>query len=546
MKRIWTALLTVLITLALCACAGTPAQTPPASHGAQAVSAQQSTAKHSSPADPSGGGQADAFTYPMQPITLTINADPVDYTNIPDWALEYYWQDRLTELTGVTLERIGSASGAIDMTDEFLLLLASGDYPDMLQCCWASGFPGGPEVALADGYILQLDPYVEHFPRLSAYLAENPEIDSYIRTDDGRLYCFPKITLEEVGTGPVIRQDWLDELNLPLPQTVDQWHEVLTAFKTEKNAKAPLTFEFRWMFLEYAASSLSSPYGVTYPFYVVDGAVQFGPLEPGYRDFLTMMSQWYAQGLIDPDVASIDKATVQAKFATGESGIAIQQIGNVYNCIDANKDDPAYSVSALKAMVLNEGDAPQFSRWVRPYDGGHSIGISSTCKNIEAVCRYLDYLYGEEGAVYANFGEEGIAHEVVDGQYVWSDFILHNPNGAAPSTVRGYLVPASNYTKVNVETPSLWPAAVQQIYDDWVCNMKPYVYPTVTHTLEETEIISGKYNDIDTYCREIIAKFVLGTTPMSEFDAFVETLKAMGIEQVLQVKQDAYDRFISR
>ncbi|MGI5898998.1 MAG: extracellular solute-binding protein [Christensenellales bacterium] len=506
---------------------------------------------------PSGGGEATAapgsagepsanFSYPMDPITLTINMDPQDYSTIPDWALEYYWYDVLAEKTGVTLDCIGSAAGAIDMTDEFLLLLASGDYPDMLRACWASGFPGGPNVAIQDGYIITLDEYSEYFPRLSKYLEENPKLDAYIRNDEGQLYCFPKITLEEVGTGPVVRQDWLDQLNLDVPETVDEWHNTLTLFKEELGVPSPLTFEFRWMFLEYAASSLSSPYGVTYPFYIMDGEVKFGPLEEGYPEFLAMMADWYSQKLIDPDIASVDKNTVQAKFATGEAGIAIQQIGNVSNCIDANLDDPDYAVTPLKAMVESKGDEPQFSRWVRPYDGGHSIAISTGCDNIEAVCRYLDYLYGDEGAVFANFGDEGIAHEIVDGEYVWSDFILNNPNGGAPGSVKGYIVPASNWHKVNVPAPTLLTDKVQAIYEGWVCNMSGYVYPTVTHTLEETEAISGAYNDIDTYCREWITKFVLGTTPMSEYENFKNELIRMGIEDVLAVKAAAYERFVNR
>ena len=73
----------------------------------------------------------------------------------------------------------------------------------------------------------------------------------------------------------------------------------------------------------------------------MDGdTVKFGPTEAGYKEFVTEMAKWYAEGLIDTDLASVDKSTVQSKFANGQAGIALQQIRNIQNCIKANAEDP--------------------------------------------------------------------------------------------------------------------------------------------------------------------------------------------------------------
>ena len=38
-----------------------------------------------------------------------------------------------------------------------------------------------------------------------------------------------------------------------------------------------------------------------YPVYVVDGDVKFGWVEEGFKDYLTLMHQWYTEGLLGAD-----------------------------------------------------------------------------------------------------------------------------------------------------------------------------------------------------------------------------------------------------
>ena len=42
-------------------------------------------------------------------------------------------------------------------------------------------------------------------------------------------------------SGPILRKDWLDELGLEVPETIDEWENVLAQFKEKKGATAPLT-----------------------------------------------------------------------------------------------------------------------------------------------------------------------------------------------------------------------------------------------------------------------------------------------------------------
>ncbi|MFR8337370.1 MAG: hypothetical protein ACLVAW_12230 [Eisenbergiella massiliensis] len=127
--------------------------------------------------------------------------------------------------------------------EQFNLIVAD-DLPDIMEWQWVKQYPGGPEKAIKDGVIIPLnDIFDQYCPNIKKYLAENPEVDKMIKTDDGNYFAFPFIRGEDklcYTVGGFIRQDWLDELGLEVPTTVDEWHEVLTAFKEKKGAEAPL------------------------------------------------------------------------------------------------------------------------------------------------------------------------------------------------------------------------------------------------------------------------------------------------------------------
>ena len=198
------ALMLVVGTLAGCSGDGGESSTPQESaNGSTAESAQEAS---------EGEEQVGPeFSYPMDgTVTLTLNREPYDLNEVPEYARENYFWERIQEETGIGLEFIGSSANSTSMSEEFLLLLASGEYPDMFICDWIV-FPGGPSAALADGYIQTLDNYIEWMPNLQQYLTEHPDVDRMIRTDSSELYGTPWLREEgtNIGGGMSIRKDWL-------------------------------------------------------------------------------------------------------------------------------------------------------------------------------------------------------------------------------------------------------------------------------------------------------------------------------------------------
>ena len=546
MKKMMCVILAVLLLVgSFAGCAGDGGET------SKTETSKTETSKTETSKAESSKEEVKEFSYPMEgDVTISVNLEDYDMADVPDYAKDNYFWEMLQENTGINLEFIGAVSNPAEPSQEFLLLLASGEYPDMFQCNWI-GFPGGPTAALVDGYIQPLDQYAEWLPNLHQFLAENPDIDRMIRNDASELYATPWLREAgtEVGAGLVIREDWLDAVGKEVPTTVDELTDAMVAIKDEFGLKNVLTFELRWLWLQYTSAPLSSAFDCVYPYFVNDGTVEFGPLTEGYKEFVSTMASWYAQGLLDTDFATVDKSTVQAKFANGEVGVAIQQYSNVTNCIDVlTEADPSYKVAAIPSLVKNEGDTPKFSHYWAVFDGGYQFTMSTQTDKAEAVCRFMDYSYSPEGINLCAYGTEGVSYEADEnGNFVkFTDVVLNNPLGDAPSTVRNYFAHPANWTYPSRDLNYFVDEEVLGIMETWTANMPDYVFPAVTYTADENAIVSAKYSTLDTYCREQITKFILGTSPMEEWDSFVEDIKGLGAEELRGLAQDAYNRYMAR
>ena len=154
---------------------------------------------------------------------------------------------------------------------------------------------------------------------------KNPEIDKAVKTDEGDYFCFPFIRGEGRCSPPpglIIRKDWLNELGLALPQTIDEWYIVLKAFKEKKGATAPLTMQKGDLRNDFAnAFNFFAP-TVGNGFYVDRGKVKYGWTEPGFKGFYATMNKWFKEGLLDPNFSTVSSSTIDANIASGKSGAA--------------------------------------------------------------------------------------------------------------------------------------------------------------------------------------------------------------------------------
>lgn len=457
----------------------------------------------------------------------------------------------LMNRTGVQLEFIHPPAG--EEQSNFNLMITSGDLPDLIEYSFLE-YKGGPEKAIEDNVIIEItkEDLQEKAPNLAKVLEEHPEWDKQVKTDSGKYYCFPAIRGDEsldYWQGPQMRQDYLDEVGMEAPETIEEWEAVLTAFKEQLNIELPLTFKSQDGYL----NSFVGAYGITSSFFLDDGEVTFGPMTDEYSDFLTLFNSWVQKGLLDPDYATQDTKTFDAKVSSGRAASYVGSVGgDMGKYITATQQsDPDAKLTAVKPPVLNKGDEPEIGFKDFDYIPGQSVSISTSCKDIDAAFKLLDYAYSEEGHMFYNFGIEGTSYNMIDGYPTYVDSIIHPEEGTTVqqalteytrAAVMGPMVQDARYFEQYMVNPEQ--KATAQIWK--LAGDASWRMPNVTYTVEESGKIASKLNEITSYASEMEVKFILGTEPLSNLEQYRETLRTMGIEEVIQVMQDAVDRYNSR
>lgn len=490
------------------------------------------------------------LTYWLQ---LNTNAS-ANFTNLGETELG----KALQEQTGITIKFQHPAAGADQAKEQFNLIVADGNLPDIMEWQWVKMYPGGPEKAIKDGVIIPLNDIIDQYcPNLRKYLTENPDVDKMIKTDDGNYFAFPFIRGEDklrYTVGGFIRKDWLDELGLEVPTTVDEWHTVLTAFKEKKGTEAPISFD-------WANFKQSNPIAFAYKvgaanstWFILDdgGKVAFAPAQAEYKDYLMTMNQWYQEGLIDKDIATLNGDQVTAKMTSDKSGASVGWAASRMQVFmtSAQKTNPDYLLVPTPIPTLEKGAAPEYGYMENKFPDV-AAAITSSCKNVELAARLLDYGYSDAGHNLFNYGIEGVSYEMKDGKAVYSDLVMNNPDGwplaqslskYIRANYNGPFVQDLNYLEQYLQLPT-----VKDCPSVWeVPNAGKHTVPNITPTQEESKELATITNELNTYVDEMTLKFIFGTESFDKWDHYIQTLKDMRLDRALEIENAALARYEAR
>jgi putative aldouronate transport system substrate-binding protein len=509
-------------------------------------------------ASPSAGAStAQAAAYPLQTDkTLTYwgqlpNALVGVKSKHDEVPFYQEWQKR----TGVKLSFTTPPANQIN--ESFNIMLASGELPDVIEYNFF-GFPGGPEKAIKDGYILKLNDLIDqHAPNYKKFLQEHPELDKMVKTDNGSYYSFPTLRVDDfllTFQGPVIRKDWLDELGLPVPETIDEWTTALKAFKEKKGAKAPISFIGKpRVFNDLGIGAFVGAYGVTRDFYMENNTIKFGPAEPGYKEFLKLFRQWYADGLLDKDIATVDSKVLDANITAGATGATWGLSGGgigKWQPLLKEKNANA-SIVGTKYPVLTKGTTPKFGQLDYAYSPGYMAAVSAKSPHAELAVKMLDYAYSEKGRQFFNFGTEGVSYTMVNGNPTFTDLLMKNPDKLAPSQAMAL------YIRGNTGGPFVMDKRVSEQYlslpeqksaiELWQkTDVVKYQLPLVTPTPEESTEFAKIMADINTLVDEMTLKIILGAEPLDSFEKYVEKMNSVKLSRAIEIKKAALERYNKR
>lgn len=519
-----------------------------------------------------GSVEVNETGYPITSEEITVTAAGPMPSGCEDWS-QLAVIDEYANRLGI---RLDCDFYETDWETQLTLKVAGDELPDMLIGCSMNVSDvnewGG------EGYFLDLSQYMDLMPNLKAYFDQYPELEAYCTTSDGHIYGLPKLKVDMTDrlTRSFINKQWLDNLGLSMPTSIDEYYDVLVAFKEQDaNGNGDPDDEIPLLFTSdsggYTAleKTLLDAYGIftTDPNYVLQavesGKVELANINDTYKEYLKFMHRLYAEGLMEQEAFTI----------TGDE-ITTKQQGDVYGSfgcgsapfVMANKDI-SYDANWMALSGMSSELHPKREASIAsPVQNSILVAVNGNTEYPEALARFIDYFYTEEGMLSATKGYDGVTFDMVQDDLLGTEVPeMRIPDGYTSGEEFRYkgaiLNEALNLVEKNIDRQAMfesdrevlekpefvekygWAARVIDAFkSDDVTGVE--AYPVVSYTSDEVEERGAVYKDITTYLKQARAQFITGELDLDkDWDTYVNTLNQMNLGRLLEIEQAAYDRY---
>ena len=343
-----------------------------------------------------------------------ISAAVFDRGEVPSAEGSYQdnrWTRWMEEETGIKVNWIPIPRN--EARQKYNLLVASNDAPDLIvdyDIYLISSL-------VKQGVLQPLDDLIENNSvAYKEYLNNNPDLREFV-TYSGKMYALTsKRSIDAaINHGMWIRQDWLDNLGLSMPDTDEELLEVARAFRdgdpdgngTNDTTAFSIQNWHEIFFTMYQASGL---------WYNENGVLEYGLLLDRYADGLKFFKTCYDENLIDHEfITDKDFSRQKALWANGKSGI-LTNTWQESNNRELMQNNPQANPVPLKPVSTKYG---RNGLWQEVAPNLYS-GLSKDAKNPEAVIKFADWMI-DKGWFTLRFGTEGVYHNLVDGVPQWID-----------------------------------------------------------------------------------------------------------------------------
>lgn len=421
-------------------------------------------------------------------------------------------------------------------TEKYNIYVTSGDIPD-LSVTTGPGTANFNDWAKQKIYMDILDLYKQHCPNTQKYLSDDI-INAHLM-DGGKLYGIPKPSLTDSAFA--IRKDWLDKLELPMPETLDQLYDVLKAFKEKDpdgNNKTD-TYLFsedslntiNFVFRSFGCST-PPPMGNDLPWIPEgDGKLTSPLLAPGMKDAIIYVKKLFDDGILDPEWMLTKSQAYNDKIFTGKAGFVSASFQEMISFTESKikANDPSIELAILDGVKGPGGN-------VRPMQKGFYMvsSISAKVEKPEKILEFVDFLMSEEGDTMIRYGLEGLTYSKVDGKIVRDEEAAKKYAMEAGHRFRQIMQP----TTINVlpaddpRAPKL--AEMAQILYDGPFYPAPTLSPP---SLKEVATQQGAE-----YVKNEITLIITGGGDASaKWDEFIKKWKETGGDKLIQEINELYE-----
>ena len=398
---------------------------------------------------------------------------------------------------------------------------------------------------IKSGMFVALDEYFDYMPNYKKFLNENPVIKASLTATDGHVYYVPQtVVTNNYQPCMMINTRWLDKLGMKAPTTLDEFVDMLRAFRdNDMNGNGDTTDEIP---MSVTAGFLPYLFGPAFGldlvsgFYADDnGTVHYAYYESeNYRNYLEFLKGLYEEGLLEMEYTSLNRDQVTSRCAQDITGVTFDyswQMSNLYSAQFADYDGTE-GVFVGVAPLSGEYEGYYVGR--TPVSG--IFGVSRNAKDVTLTVQFLDYIMSEECQDLYVWGMKDLTYtEDASGNREYLPKCTEDAIWYQQLGINAPCMPSQQSTPATDVLLADWHVAVDKELEKYIRDPFPNVYATD----EEASLISQYLVDIQTYVEQMNVAFITGNTEMSGFDTYLSNLKNMNVEELIKIKQAQYDRY---
>lgn len=425
------------------------------------------------------------------------------------------------------------------------LLIASNELPDIV-----SPLPAEKTKLIGPkGALVPIDEYFDYLPNLKKYLDKDKVNMVSAMADDGHIYALPRFAPDkkDYKWTPIIRQDYLDELNIPVPTTYDELFDALRKIKTAHPETVGIVNREKMDFLR--------AFGVGYNtapemFYNKEtDKFEYGPTNTGFKELITDFAQAWKDGILDKEFFTASEQQWQEKFLGGNGVFTLDWPKRAYNLKDSygklHPGDTKFNTTLIEPLVSDNYKTKRLN-YSETLGLWTSWAISSNTKNLGRILQIVDWMYSDEAQEMVQWGIKDETFTLTeDGKHQYTSNLKasYNPDGQVdPMNTLGLnhnrimrVEKDNGVTEVPVDLK-----AIIDGYQDTVEGYETDYKIALTFTEQQSDRIEEIKMITDTLVNESVVAFVTGTKPIDQFDQFVSEIRAQGGEELEKIYAEAY------
>jgi putative aldouronate transport system substrate-binding protein len=489
-----------------------------------------------------------------QPLTFSIMMlSNAAYPYKADWL----FFTELAKRTNISLQ--ATVIPGSDYNQKRSVMVSAGNAPLIIP----KTYHPDEEAYIAGGAILPVSDYLDLMPNLSDKIKKwnlGPDLDQF-RQADGKFYLLPGVHEDTwVDYSFAVRTDILQRLNLSVPQTWDDFANMLRAMKP---LAGPYPMSDKWSTgtttPQPGANALVSTLGSTYNLYTGwsyqhtswdDAAKKFvyTAATQKYKQMLTYLNQLVSEKLLDPESFTQTDDQARSKFASGKSFVISCNAQTLQN--EAKKDIAKIPGATAMKIPVPMGPIGNAKMKLRTENGVMISSKAKDSKNFVALMQFVDWLwYSDAGQMYAKWGIQGTTYtgSIDDGSFKLSPNVTWGGiNVGAPKNLQvdyGFFNGVFAYGGSTKFLDSQF--APEEVEFQKAMNARKTLPLAPPHPLDadSREQVTLWETALKDYVNQQTLKFILGQRPLSEFDAFVTELKGKNSQQYLDAINKAYENY---